>query len=216
VSPLELPGAGDPYDILDPWEVERIQELRGRYPEPRSAILPALWILQHREGILSAEGMREVARALELPAGHVEAVASFYAMFFFRPHGRYLIEMCTNMSCLVTGARGIMRRFEEQLGVPAGGTTADRTATLLEVECIGACGGAPACQVNHRFFENLSVEKVDQMVADIRAEKLELHPFPTGAEAAARETLVDLVNPGANRYSLPPTKAPPPTPEETS
>ncbi|MEA2646047.1 MAG: dehydrogenase (ubiquinone) flavoprotein 2 [Chloroflexota bacterium] len=216
MSPLQLPGAGAPYRVLRDDEVARIQELRGAYPRAKSAILPALWILQHREGILTAEGMREVGRALELPPGPVEAVASFYSMYFFKPHGRYLVEVCTNISCLLRGSGKVLRRFGDQLDVDPGQTSEDGLATLLEVECLGACGGAPAAQVNHRFFESLTDARVDEMVAAMRAgtltalvapgavppgaeRQVPLHEFASGAEAAAREDLVDLANPGANR-----------------
>ncbi|MGI8609957.1 MAG: NAD(P)H-dependent oxidoreductase subunit E [Candidatus Dormibacteria bacterium] len=191
------------YSILTAAEVAEIEVVKARYPHAKSAILPALWILQHRLGILTAEGMAEVARVLDLPPGPVEAVASFYSMFFFKPHGKYVVEMCTNISCLVQGSGPVMRRFEERLGVRAGTTTADGLCTLLEVECLGACGGAPAAQVNHRFVENLTVGKVDALVEDMKAGRLPQHPFATGEEAAARETLVDLANPGANRVPLP-------------
>jgi NADH-quinone oxidoreductase subunit E len=191
------------YRILTADEVARIDRLKAQYPNGKSAILPALWILQHRLGVLTAEGMAEVGRALDLPPGPVEAVASFYSMFFFKPHGKYVVEMCTNISCLVRGSGAVMRRLEDQLGVRAGGTTADGLCTLLEVECLGACGGAPAAQVNHRFVENLTVEKVDALVEDMKAGRLPQHPFATGEEAARQETLVDLANPGANRVPLP-------------
>ena len=203
MSPLEAYSGPAEYTVLSADEVARIQALRQRYPAAKSAILPALWILQHRQGILTADGMRDVARALEMPPGPVEAVASFYSMFFFKPHGRYVVEMCTNISCLLNGATPVMRRLEEQLGTRAGGTTSDGLATLLEVECLGACGGAPAAQVNHRFVENLTPEKVDALVAEMRAGSLPQHPFPTGEEAAASAAMVDLANPGANRHQLP-------------
>jgi len=191
------------YKILTAEEIAQIEAVRARYPDGKSAILPALWILQHRLGILTAESMAEVGRALNLPPGPVEAVASFYSMFFFKPHGKYVLEMCTNISCLVRGSGGILRRFEERLGVRAGGTTPDGLCTLLEVECLGACGGAPAAQVNHRFVEDLTSEKVDALVDDMKAGRLPQHPMATGADAAGRETVVDLANPGANRVPLP-------------
>lgn len=203
MSPLQLYDDTPAYRVLEEDEVKRIQEISARYPNGKSAILPALWILQHREGILTAEGMREVARALDMPAGPVEAVASFYSMFFFKPHGRYVVEMCTNISCLVMGAGAVMRRFEERLGVHAGGTTADGLCTLLEAECLGACGGAPAAQVNHRFIENLTPEKVDALVEDMRSGRLPQQVFATGGEAAGPDIMVDLANPGANRVRLP-------------
>ncbi|MEA2682062.1 MAG: NADH-quinone oxidoreductase subunit [Chloroflexota bacterium] len=203
MSPLELYADSPGFAVLTDDEVGRIREIAGRYPSGKSAILPALWILQHREGILTAEGMREVARALDMPPGPVEAVASFYSMFFFKPHGKYVVEMCTNISCLVMGAGGILNRLEEKLGTRAGTTTADGLCTLMEVECLGACGGAPAAQVNHRFVENLTAEKVDALVDDMRAGRLPQHVFATGEEAASRGTMVDLANPGANRVKLP-------------
>jgi NADH-quinone oxidoreductase E subunit len=200
---LEAYDAPPSYAVLTEEEVAHIQALRARYPAGKSAILPALWILQHREGILTAEGMRDVARALDIPPGPVEAVASFYSMFFFKPHGKYVVEMCTNISCLVTGAGPVLRRFEERLGTRVGTTTADGLCTLVEVECLGACGGAPAAQINHGFVENLTAEKVDALVDDMRAGRLPQHPFATGDEAAAAQTVVDLANPGASRVRLP-------------
>jgi len=201
--PLELYDRDATYSILNEEEVARVRELRRRYPGRKSAILPALWILQGRQGILTAEGMREVARALDVPSAAVEAVASFYSMYFFKPHGRYAVEVCTNLSCHLRGSTEILRRFEDRVGCLAGATSEDGAITLLEVECMGACGGAPAVQVNHRFFEGMTAAKVDQLVDDLRADRVDLHRLPTGAEVAERETLVDLANPGANRVPLP-------------
>ena len=203
MSPLHAYEGEAVYAVLSPEEVAQVQALRKRYPAAKSAILPALWILQHRQGVLTAEGMRDIARALEMPPAPVEAVASFYSMFFFKPHGRYVVEMCTNISCLLNGAGPVMQRLEERLGTRAGGTSVDGLATLLEVECLGACGGAPAAQVNHRFVENLTPEKVDALVEAMRSGQFGTHPFATGEEAAAGGTLVDLANPGANRHQLP-------------
>jgi NADH:ubiquinone oxidoreductase subunit E len=166
--------------------------------------MPALWILQEKEGVLTADGMREVARAIDLPPAMIEAVASFYTMYFFRPHGRYLVEMCTSMSCLVRGSGKVMRRFEERLGIKPGETTHDELVTLLEVECIGACGGAPAAQINHQFFEGLDEARVDELVDAMRAARLDLHRLPTGQIAARDQVLVNLRDPGANRLELPP------------
>jgi NADH-quinone oxidoreductase subunit E len=192
-----------PYRILSEEDVTRIQALRDTYPRDRSAVMPALWILQGKEGILTAPGMREVAQAMELPPAMIEAVASFYTMYFFKPHGRYLVEMCTSMSCLVCGSGKTMRRFEQTLGIRAGETTDDDLVTLLEVECIGACGGAPAAQINHEFFENVTPERVDVIVDDMRNARLELHRLPTGRLAAKEQALVNLRDPGANRVELP-------------
>jgi NADH-quinone oxidoreductase subunit E len=194
--------AGD-YRVLTPEEVEAIQGMRRRYPDPRSAMMPALWLLQNREGILTSQGMREVAWALEMAPAQVEAVASFYSMYSFKPHGRFVIEMCTNVSCLLAGARPVMKALEKKLGIGHGQTTADGAFTLLEVECLGACGAAPAAQVNQRFFENLSPEGAASLVDELRAGATDLQALPTGVPAARAESPVNLHDPGANRLPLP-------------
>jgi hypothetical protein len=146
--------------------------------------------------------MAEVARALEMPPGPVEAVASFYSMFFFRTHGAYVVEVCTNLSCFVCGAMRVLQSFEQKLAVAAGQTTTDGKVTLLEVECIGACSGAPAAQINHHFFENLTPDRVDGLVKQMKSGKLDVHKLKTGADASKRQAMVDLVNPGAYRAPL--------------
>ncbi|MHB8507038.1 MAG: NADH-quinone oxidoreductase subunit NuoE family protein [Candidatus Dormibacteria bacterium] len=202
MSPLDR-AAPAPFRILSDEDRDQIAVLRGRYPDPQSAIMPALWILQEREGLLTADGMREVARAMDLAPAKVEAVASFYSMYFFKPHGRYLVEMCTSMSCLLCGSGKVMSRLQQKLGIRAGETTPDDLVTLLEVECIGACGGAPAAQVNHAFFENLDDAAVDALVDDIVNSRLEVHRVQTGRLQAAEQELVNLRDPGANRIPLP-------------
>ena len=217
MSPLQLPGADAPYRVLEEAEVARIQELRRGYPQGKSAILPALWILQRREGILTAEGMREVARALEHAAGAGGGGGQLLLDVLLqaaRPLHRRGVHQ--HLLPVLRGSGKVLDRFGDSLGAAPGQTGEDGLATLLEVECLGACGGAPAAQVNHRFFESLTVEKVDGLVAEMRAGTLRalaapganpgggdgmvaLHELPTGIDAAGQENLVDLANPGANR-----------------
>lgn len=147
-------------------EVER---QRDRYPQPRSAVLPSLWALQHQLGHLSPEGMGEVGEILGLAPSEVEAVASFYAMYFDRPGGRHHVLACVNVSCALRGADAIVAHLERRLGCPSGGTTADGEFTWEQtVECLGACGGAPAMQVDHHFHENLTPERVDAILDAVR------------------------------------------------
>lgn len=147
-------------------EVER---QRDRYPQPRSAVLPSLWALQEQIGYLSPEGMREVGEVLGLVPSEVEAVASFYAMYFDRPGGRHHLLVCVNVSCALRGADDIVAHLDRRLGRASGGTTADGEFTWeATVECLGACGGAPSMQVDHHFHENLTPERVDAILDGVR------------------------------------------------
>ena len=156
--------------VLSPETRHEIERQRERYPQARSAILPSLWALQHQLGFLSPEGMAEVAGLLALSPSEVEAVASFYSMYFDRPGGRHHLLVCINVSCALRGADEIVSHLEGRLGCPSGGTTADGEFTWEQtVECLGACGGAPAMQVDHHFQENLTPERVDAILDEVRA-----------------------------------------------
>jgi len=156
-------------NVLTPQTRAEIERQRDRYPRARSAILPSLWALQHEAGYLSPEGMVEVAQLLGLAPSEVEAVASFYSMYFDRPSGRHHVLVCVNVSCALRGADDIVDHLEASLGCPSGGTTEDGEITWEHtVECLGACGGAPAMQVDHRFEENLTPERVDTILAGVR------------------------------------------------
>jgi NADH-quinone oxidoreductase subunit E len=155
-------------------EVER---QRDRYPHPRSAILPCLWALQRQVGYLSPEGMEEVSGILGITPSDVEAVATFYSMYFDRPGGRHHVLVCVNVSCALRGADEIVTHLERSLGCPSGGTTQDGEFTWEQtVECLGACGGAPAMQVDHRFQEDLTPERVDAILAGVRGTPPDLGP----------------------------------------
>lgn len=146
-----------------------IERARERYPSARSAVMPSLWAVQHELGMITADAMAEVASLLGLAASEVEAVASFYSMYRLTPQGRHEVIVCTNVSCALRGADDIVAHLERALGVPSGGTTADGEFTWSStVECLGACGGAPAMQLDHGFQENLTPERVDQILAATR------------------------------------------------
>ena len=146
-----------------------IQEVAARYPDRRSAILPALRLAQERDGWLSPAALAEVADALELTPAYCQAVASFYDMYHLEPPGRHLVEVCTNLSCALAGAQQVVEAFEKELGVPPGGTSADGEATFHVVECLGGCGYATVVAVDHRYRHNVGPEDVPAIVEELRA-----------------------------------------------
>lgn len=145
-----------------------IERARSRYPHPRSAVLPALWAVQEQFGYLPGEALSEVAELLGLVPGEVEAVATFYSMYFTRPLGRHQIAVCVNVACALRGADEIAAHLERRLGCPSGSTTADGSFTWqATIECLGACGYAPMMQVDHYFYERLTPEKVDAILEQV-------------------------------------------------
>ncbi|NLV31207.1 MAG: NADH-quinone oxidoreductase subunit NuoE [Acidobacteria bacterium] len=146
---------------LSPSARLRIEELSARYPRKRSALIPSLQIAQEEAGYISEEIMVEIARMMELSPNEVREVVSFYSLLHQKPVGRYVIQVCTNISCQLCDAEGILRHLRRRLGVGPGETTPDMKYTLLEVECLGSCGTSPVMQVNDEYHENLTPEKID-------------------------------------------------------
>jgi NADH-quinone oxidoreductase subunit E len=142
----------------------RIEALMQRYPQPRSALIPALRFAQEEAGYLSHDVVREVAGMFKLSPNEVYEVASFYTMLFKKPVGKYVIQVCTNISCLLCNCEGIMAHLQQRLGIKPGETTPDRRFTLLEVECLASCGTAPVVQINENYHEDLTVEKLDRIL----------------------------------------------------
>jgi NADH-quinone oxidoreductase E subunit len=147
-----------------------VREIAARYPDSRSAVLPALRIAQERhDGWLPPEAFVEVAEALELTPAYCQAVASFYDMYQLAPTGRHLVEVCTNLSCALAQAQDVVRAFESELGVRAGETTEDGEITFRVVECLGGCGYAPVAAVDHRYRHDVRPEDVPAIVEELRA-----------------------------------------------
>ena len=144
-----------------------IDELKGKYPDPRSALLPALEIAQQEHGWLSEEVMQEVGQAMELPPTEVASVASFYTMFYTQPVGQHVIQVCTNITCSLLGAEHLVEYISRKLGIEVGQTTLDGKFTLLTVECLGSCGTAPMMQVDEMYHENLTEEKIDRILREL-------------------------------------------------
>jgi NADH-quinone oxidoreductase subunit E len=148
----------------------QVQEIAARYPDTRSAVLPALRIAQERHGgWLPPEAFVEVAEALELTPAYCQAVASFYDMYHLAPTGRHLVEVCTNLSCALARAQDVVHAFESELGVRAGETTEDGEITFRVVECLGGCGYAPVVAVDHRYRHPVTPEDVPAIAEELRA-----------------------------------------------
>jgi NADH-quinone oxidoreductase subunit E len=145
-----------------------IAAIAARYPDPRSAVLPALRLAQERHGWLPAEALNEVADALELTPAYCESIASFYEQLHLEPVGRTLIEVCTNLPCAAAGAQRVLEAFETELEIEAGETTGDGSFTLRPMECLGGCGFGPVVMINNRYWEQAQTEDVPTLVRGLR------------------------------------------------
>lgn len=144
--------------------LKEIDQIRAKYPDGRSALLPSLYIAQREFGWLSHEAMSCVSRALNLPEAEVRGTASFYAMFRNTPAGRNIIQLCTNVSCMILGAEKLVDLISSRYGVRPNGTSPDGRFSLVIMECIGACGTAPAMLVNTDFYDNLTEKSIEEIL----------------------------------------------------
>jgi NADH-quinone oxidoreductase subunit E len=168
IQPLSQPvDIGDEIAIFSP-EVEREIDLHlAKYPVRRSAILPLMFIVQRERGYLDPPGVAYLAKRLALRYTDIWEVATFYSMIQTSPVGKYHIQVCKTLSCKIRGADKITAYCAEKLGIKKGETTPDGRFTLSEVECLGSCGTAPMFQVNFDYHEELTPEKVDQILASL-------------------------------------------------
>ena len=154
--------------VLSDHVKDEIEHWKSRFPEDRqrSAVIGALHAVQHEnEGYLTAPQLNAVAEYLDLPAVQVYEVATFYSMFQTKPVGRHNVAICTNVSCMLRGADGIVDHVEKKLGIKVGESTDDgRIFLKREEECLAACCGAPMMMVNHKYHENLTKERVDEIL----------------------------------------------------
>jgi NADH-quinone oxidoreductase subunit E len=138
---------------------ERARTIIARYPEARSAVMPLLYLAMREDGWLTDEGMKEVAEWTDLTPAQVQAVASFYTMYKRERTGKYLVSVCTSISCMLLGSDDVLHAVEDESGVPHGETDDEGLISVEHAECIGACGGAPAVQVNYELIEGVTPEK---------------------------------------------------------
>jgi len=147
---------------------DQIQAVRKAYPQSRSAIIPALRLAQEAHGgWLPEEAFREVADALDVTPAYCLSIASFYDMFHTEPVGRHLVEVCTNVSCALSGAQGVVEAFERELGVRVGDTTEDSGVTLRTVECLGGCGWATVVAIDNRHRLHVRAGDVPGIVKEL-------------------------------------------------
>jgi len=147
---------------------KRFAEMLTHYPTKRSVLVPTLLYAQDEVGYLSDEVILELAERLGLTELDVRNVISYYSMLTTKPRGKFNVQVCTNIACMLRGGEELMEHCEQKLGVGNKGTTADGVFTLEEVECIGACSWAPAVQVNYDFHENLTPAKLDKVLDEYR------------------------------------------------
>ncbi len=146
----------------------RFAEMLTHYPTKRSALVPTLLYAQDEVGSLSDEVIAELARRMDLTELEVRNVISYYSMLTTKPRGKYNVQVCTNIACMLRGGEELLEHCEKKLGVGHKGTTPDGVFSLEEVECIGACSWAPAAQVNYDFHENLTNAKMDQVLDEYK------------------------------------------------
>jgi NADH-quinone oxidoreductase E subunit len=146
---------------------DRYDKILSRYPDKRAALLPVLSMAQELRGWISPETIKRVAELLELTPAYVRSVASFYTMYQLRPVGKYLIQVCAGIGCDLCGAEGVVERLLKATKTRIGETSEDGKYTVVEVECLGACGFATAVQVNDRVYENVKAEDIDGLLKEL-------------------------------------------------
>ena len=160
--------------MLSEAEQRELDKNLEKYPDKRSAILPALDIVQRRQNYLTGDDIRDVAQALDLSITEVQAIVGFYTLFRKDPAGKYMIQVCTDLPCALRGADEFYRRLCGRLGLPPeGGSTDDGLFTVEEVVCLAACDKAPVAQINLEYYENLTDDGIDAVIAGLRNNGIE-------------------------------------------
>ncbi len=165
---------------LNPRNEQRARDLVALYPQPRSALIPILHIVQEQDGYLTRDGMAHAGEVVGLEPAEVSGTATFYDMFHLEPVGTYVVAVCTNIACMLQGAYELLEHAEESLGVAPGGTTEDSMFTLEDAECLALCGNAPCLTVNWRFFGDVDRDRFDKLIDDLRAGRLTSEVPPHG------------------------------------
>jgi NADH-quinone oxidoreductase subunit E len=162
-------------------------EIIGRYPLPKSALIPLLHLAQEQDGHVADDAMAHIAELVGVSPAEVLGTCSFYEMFKREPVGRYLVNVCTNISCQLMGGEELLHHAEQALGIKAGNTTPDGMFTVEDVECIAACTEAPCLQVNYRYRYRVTPAEFDQLVDDLAAGRLDAEVPPHGTLARVRQ-----------------------------
>ena len=165
---------GDGMKRLSDKAESRVEQLKGMYPEKRSAVMPALYIAQDELGHVTDEAIAWVADRIGIAPVQVMEVATFYTMYYKKPVGKYHFQVCRTLSCAINGSKQIAEALKNRFHILPNEISTDGMWSYEEVECLGSCGTAPMCQINDCFFENLTPEKVEDIVKKIEAEKPDL------------------------------------------
>jgi NADH-quinone oxidoreductase subunit E len=165
---LSVPTEQLEHTTFDTTMEERILELLKRYPTTRAALIPVLWLCQDRYGWLAPGVIRAVAERLGESPAYVEGVATFYTMFYTRPPAKFVLQVCETLSCAVCGGKELLHHLESRLGIKPGEKTPDGVFQLVGVQCLGACGTAPVVQINDDYYENLTIERLDAVLDDLK------------------------------------------------
>jgi NADH-quinone oxidoreductase subunit E len=159
----ELVKKGEPL-LTEEMKTHLREKYFPRYPTKRAVLLPALHYVQHQYNWLPTQALQEIAEFLELAPAEVLDTASFYEEYWLKPKGKYLIQVCRSLSCEICDSRKLTDHVMKKLGIDVGETTSDGRFTLVELECLGACGTAPVALVNEALYEELTVEKLQQII----------------------------------------------------
>ncbi|TAL26774.1 MAG: NAD(P)H-dependent oxidoreductase subunit E [Nitrospirae bacterium] len=150
--------------MLSEAAIKELEELRQKYPNARAALLPAIYIAQREFGWASPDAYEAVSEALGVPKAIARGVGTFYAMYKHKPMGRNIVQLCTNVSCMILGAEKLVDFLKNKYGLEPGGITPDGRFSMVIMECIGACGTAPAMLVNDDFYENLTEKSLEEIL----------------------------------------------------
>ena len=165
------------------------REIIARYPRAKSALIPLLHLAQEQDGYVAADAMEHIAELIGVTPAEVLGTCSFYEMFKREPVGEYLVNVCTNIACMLLGGEELLHHLEDRLGITSGSTTADGRFTLEDVECIAACTEAPCLQVNYRYFNKVTPDDADALIDDLQHGR-RAHEVPRhGILARTRQTL---------------------------
>ena len=157
--------------ILTEESIARIKEKAARYPRKKSAILPALTVAYRQVGHVDDDIYMEISKIIDIPVVEIAEAATFYTMFPKKPRGKYLLQICNNISCALMGSDSMIKYLEEKLDIKLGETTEDNMFSMVAVECLGSCSTAPMIQINLDYHENLTKEKLDRIIDDLKAKK---------------------------------------------
>lgn len=151
-------------------ELQKVKEIRSHYPTNLAAVMGVLHMYQDKFGYVAEEGIAYVARVIDVPVEHVLGVATFYEMYHQHPTGKHKLQVCTNVSCMLCDSDMVLRTIKEEIGIGIGEMTEDGMFSVHEVECLGSCGTAPVVSVNKQYVENLTPEKIHELIVTLKAQ----------------------------------------------